>query len=278
MTALNEAKALGYVVKKPDINLSTGEFTIKGKELIPSFASLKYVGKAVVGEINDFRPYKTVEDLLWTKNQLHTAWRHSKFNKRALSTLIKMEAFDSMGVVGQDKVFKNYKQMHEVLVEKSDLLKKAISRKKNRNYEELLKQFIEEVQNIPDWTTDEKTQNQFMLSGSVDLGLICTPEIENFLVSNEIDPIERYESDLSNYWAIVQTSEVVTAKTGRKYLKLGLLGSDASLHKVNVWNYMGSKDEQEKLKKNSIIVATFRKDDYGMSTNMKKIYRIREDA
>lgn len=278
VTALNEAKALGYVVKKPDINLSTGEFTIKGKELIPSFASLKYVGKAVVGEINDFRPYKTVEDLLWTKNQLHTAWRHSKFNKRALSTLIKMEAFDSMGVVGQDKVFKNYKQMHEVLVEKSDLLKKAISRKKNRNYEELLKQFIEEVQNIPDWTTDEKTQNQFMLSGSVDLGLICTPEIENFLVSNEIDPIERYESDLSNYWAIVQTSEVVTAKTGRKYLKLGLLGSDASLHKVNVWNYMGSKDEQEKLKKNSIIVATFRKDDYGMSTNMKKIYRIREDA
>ena len=275
--ALNEAKALGYSVGKPDINLSTNEYILKGKKLIPSFASLKYVGATVVREIDDFRPYRSLEDLMWTKNLLHTVWRHSKFNKRALSTLIKMEAFDSLGLVGPDKTFKNYRQMYEVLVEKGDTFKKALARKKNRNNEELLAQAIKDVQILADWTTEEKLKFQAELSGSIDLGLICTPEIETFLAKNQVDAIETWESENQNYWAIVQSAAVVTAKTGRKYLKMSLMGSDGSVHTCNVWAYGNTMEENEKIQKHSIIIAPFQKNDFGLSTNLRRVYRVKED-
>lgn len=281
VTALNEAKALGYKVGKPDINLSENEYTLTTlnghKTLIPSFASLKHVGSTVVREIKDFRPYKTMEDLLWTENLLHTVWRHSKFNKRALATLVKMEAFDSMGLVGPDKPFKNYKQMHEVLIDKGDQIKKALARKKNRNHKELLEQFIQEAQTVEDWTSEEKLKNQMELSGSFDIGLICTPQIEEFLLKNKIEPIEAWENDQTAYWAIVQSSTVAQTRTGKKYLRLGLMGSDGSVHVCNVWSFGGSAEEIAKVQKNSIITSVFQKNDFGLSTNLRRVYKVKED-
>ena len=272
--ALNEARSIGYIIGKPDINLSENEFALKGKTLIPSFSSLKNIGVAVIREIKDYRPYNTLEDLLWTKNLLHTTWRHSKFNKRALLNLVKMEAFESMGLVGPGKTFQNYRQMYEVL-EKSDQIKKALSRKKNRNHEELLNQFIEEAKDLPDWTPDEKLQFQAEISGAVDLGLICTPEVEQFLNKHDIDPIERWESEMSSYWAIVQGSSVALASTGKKYLKLSLMGSDGSSHKCNIWSFGNTREDNEKIQKNNIVAGTFKRNDYGMSTDLRKIYRVR---
>lgn len=282
VTALNEAKALGYKVGRPDINLSENEYTLTVlngvKTLIPSFASLKHVGSTVVRELKDYRPYRTVEDFMWTKNLLHTVWRHSKFNKRALATLVKMEAFESMGIVGPDKPFKNYRQVHEVLVDKSDQIKKALARKKNRNHEELLKQFIEEAQVLEDWTTDEKIQFQAEFSGSIDITLICTPQIEAFLQKNEIQPIETWEDDQTIYWAVVQSCTVAeTRKTGKKYLKLGLMGSDGSSHVCNVWNFSNSKEEIAKVQKNSVITSVFQKNDFGLSCQLRRLYRVKED-
>jgi DNA-directed DNA polymerase III PolC len=275
--AIKEAKALGFRFGKPDINLSEHEYTIQGNLLIPSFASLKHVGTTVVREINDYRPYKSLEDLLWTKNSLHTIWRHSKFNKRALATLVKMEAFDSMGLVGPGKTFQNYRQMYEVMVEKGDQIKKALARKKNRNHEELLKQFIEEVQTLPDWTPEEKLRFQLELGGSVDLSLIMTPGIEQFLNDNDISPIELWESENSAYWAIVQNCTLATARTGRKYMKVALMGSNGSTHMCSIWSYGGSAEENEKLQKNTVITSVFQKNEYGLSTNIRKIYKVRED-
>lgn len=275
--AINEARALGYSIGKPDINLSEDGFILKNKTLIPSFSSIKGIGSAVIREIKDYRPYKSIEDLLWTKNTFDTVWKHSKFNKRAMASLIKMEAFDSLGIVGPDKSFKNYRQMYEVIVEKGEQLKKALQRKKNRNHEELLRQFISEVQSLPDWTIDEKLKFQAEISGSVDLSIICTPKIEKFLIEADIDPIERWESDLSAYWGIVQNFSVAQTKTGKKFIKLTLMGSDGSVHTCNVWNYTGSSQEKEKFQKNAIITAVFQKNDYGLSTNIKNIYRIYED-
>lgn len=280
VTALNEAKALGYKVGRPDINLSENEYTLTvlngQKTLIPSFASLKHVGSTVVRELKDYRPYKTMEDLLWTQNLLHTVWRHSKFNKRAMATLVKMEAFESMSLVGPDKLFKNYKQMHEVLIEKSDAIKKALARKKNRNHEELLKQFIEEVQSMEDWTADEKIKNQAELSGSIDIGLICTPKIEAFLLKNQIEPIEQWETDQVAYWAVVQNSTVAATKKGKKYLRLSLMGSDGSAHQCNIWSFAGTDAEIVKVQKNSVITAVFKRNDFGLSTDLRRVYRVKD--
>jgi hypothetical protein len=167
--------------------------------------------------------------------------------------------------------------MYEVVVEKSETFKKALARKKNRNHEELLAQAIKDVQDLPDWTVEEKLAFQGELSGSIDLGLICTPEIERFLRENDVDSLENWESENQTYWAVVQSAAVVQARTGRKYLKMVLMGSDGSTHTCNVWSYGGSLDEKEKIKQHSVIISAFQKNDFGLSTNLRRVYRVKED-
>ncbi len=275
--ALKEAGALGYSIGKPDINLSKNEYTIElingQKVLLPSFSSIKNIGVSVQREINDYRPYKTLEELLWTENSLHLVWRHSKFNKRALGNLIKMESFASMDLVGPDKTFKNYKQMYEVLVERADQLKRAVSRKKNRNHKELLAQFIQEVQTMDDWTVAEKLKNQLELAGSVDRSLIVTPDIEAFLTEHDIQPIELYDNDQTNYWAIVSGVSEALTKTKKKYLKLKLMSFNGMEFSCNIWNYNPATGTLPE--KNSVIIASFKKNDFGMSTEMRKLLKVK---
>jgi len=146
--ALGEARSLGYSIGKPDINLSERDYSIQNTKLIPSFTSLKHVGVSVLSEINEYRPYKKIEDLLFNPNN---TWRPHKFNKRALGTLIKLEAFDSMGLVGEDKQFKNYRQLYHVLIDRGDELKRAVSKKKKTHTEDLAK-YVLEAQELSDWT------------------------------------------------------------------------------------------------------------------------------
>jgi len=275
VVAMAEARALGFDFGKPDINLSEQEFTINNKLLIPSFGSLKHVGVTVVREMNDYRPYKTLEDLLWAENNItgDVYWRHSKFNKRALGTLLKMEAFDSMDLVGENKTFKNYRQLYYVLVEKGDDLKKAAARKKNKNHKALLTQFIQEAQSLEDWTQDEKKANQLELSGSVDRKLIVTPEIEEFLTRNKIPSIDSWQADGQVVWATVNEIQVAETRGGKKYLKLKLAGEVGTVYSCNVWNYV--EDPQKRLAKNVIITAPFQKNDYGFSTTVKKMYLVK---
>lgn len=273
--AIKEAKALGYSFGKPDINLSENEYTINVaggvKTLIPSFSSLKYVGQGVQREIHDYRPYKNLEDLLWVENSLHTIWKHSKFNKRAMGVLIQMEAFDSLELVGpeDDKLFKNYRQLYEVVVVNGEQIKKALARKKNRNHKELLAQFIEEAQKLEDWTTDEKLQFRLLLSGSLDRSLIMTPEIEAFLEENNIQGIETWENPDQNYWAIVSSAVISKTSTGKTYLKMKLMGSGGAEFACSVWNFKPLREQPPGV--NKVIVGSFKKDNYGLSAFLKNI-------
>jgi len=271
--ALKEATRLGYKLGKPDINYSTHEYICKDNVMIPSITSLKNVGKTVLYELDDNRPYKTIEDLLWKQEGGEEVWKHSKFNKRALSALIQMEAFDSMDIVGPDKVFKNYKQMHSVLFDKSDELKKAISRKKNRNHKELLQQYITEVQGMEDWTRQERLKIKKEIAGMDDMSLIVTPEMREFIFKNDIDPIENWNSKDSIYWAIVVSTTVAVTKTEKKYLKIRLKSENGSEIFCNIWNYKASENN---LNANDLVVGSFDKNNYGLSTFLSKIYKLNQ--
>lgn len=272
--ALAEAVSLGYKLGKPDINYSTHEYTCKDKVLIPSITSLKGVGKTVLDEIGDYRPYKSVEDLLWHVENNEETWRHSKLNKRAFSALVRMEAFDSMDIVGEGKTFKNYKQMYYALVEAADELKKAVSRKKNRNHKELLEQKIKEAQELPDWTRAEKLQNKKELAGMSDQDLIVTPQMVEFLKAQNISPVHSWESDQKVYWAIVVSANVATTKTGKKYLKLKLKSENGTEHFCSIWNY---KEGELNVKENDVVVGSFSKNNFGLSTFPNKVYKLNQN-
>ena len=88
-----------------------------------------------------YRPYNSIEDLLWKQDG---TWKHSKFNKKSFENLIKTFSFDSMNIVGEGKLFKNYKQMYHVIIEHYDQLKK-------KNGKDLLYKLIKETSDIEDW-------------------------------------------------------------------------------------------------------------------------------
>lgn len=260
--ALGEALGLGYTIGKPDINLSERDFTVKDKVLIPSFASLKHCGKTVVEEIFRHRPYQSIEDLLFSDKD---TWRHSKFNKRAMTTLIKIGAFDSMDLVGEEEhhLFKNYRQMYEVLVERSDELKRACARKKNRNHRELLQEMINEVQEMEDWTLAEKVADSVKLTGSVDINLIVTPDVRKFFKEEGIDSIDDW-CDKSYYtWAVVQSAKVATTKTGKKYLRARVYGETGGTTNCFMWSFKEGKDVV--IPDNTLVFAKFDKSDFGIS-------------
>lgn len=271
VVAQNEAKALGYEIGKPDINLSESETIIKDGVILPSFNTLKHIGTSVQREISRFRPYKNVKDLLWDSGG---NWKHSKFNKRALSTLVKLEALDSMKLVGPGKVFPNYAAAHYVLIDKADELKRACSRKRNRNHEELLTQLIEEAQKIEPWSTQERIENQKVLVGSVDIDLILNPELKRKLRELAIKPINKRETKDDIVWGIVSSKEVKKTKTGKWFLKMKIYGEDAVQHMVFVWGYDPNRNKQD-IQVYDIVIGQYGDSNFGLSAFYNKVKKLK---
>lgn len=272
--ALGEALALGYTLGKPDINLSEREFTIKDKTLIPSFASIKHCGKSVTEEIFKNRPYSSVEDLIFSSET--DTWKHSKFNKRALGVLIKVGAFESMELVGPGKTFTNYRQMYEVLVERGDELKKACSRKKNRNHKELLQEIIAETNDIEDWTLEEKIEFTRVLAGSVDQSLIVTSDISDYFKEQNISSVDFWESEDDYVWGIILSSKVAVTKGGKKYLRTTITGESGGNMMCNMWSFREGKDVP--IAPHTLILGKFKKNDFGLSCNFGAVQVLEQNA
>lgn len=257
--AFSEAKALGYRLSKPDINKSGKNIEIEDKNIIPSFESLKGVGSVAVQEIYNFRPYKSVEDLLW----IGESWKHSKFNKRALETIVCLEALDSLEIVGEDKLFKNYKQLHYVIVENNDKLKRAISKKKKDN-KEVFERLIQEAQEIPDWTIEEKIKFSQELTGTIDIDLIVTPDVRKYFYKTGVRSIDRWDDDGQLYWAVVDNCTVKQTSGGKKYLRMSVYGDSMEKMTCNIWNF--NERQGRIVPQNTLIIAKFKKNDFGLST------------
>jgi DNA polymerase-3 subunit alpha len=259
--AIMEAQQLGYKIKKADINYSAYGFTSKNKDLYPGFASMKYTGLAVFQEIEKFRPYKTLEDLLINPDG---SWRHSKFNKRALATLIQLEALDSMNLIGEGKTFKNYRQIYLALIENYDKLRTISKRKKDNSIKNELEKIIQSVLEEPDWTKEEKIQNFLTLAGSINTSLIISDEKKNELEELGFSSIDFCNENYGKHWAIISNAINATTKTGKPYIKLTLLSETNNKYDCYLWNYKGKAEDFPLY---SVIVGVFSKTNYGISVN-----------
>lgn len=264
--ALGEAKGQGYKVGKPDINESEADYQVKDGVLIPSFQALKHVGMPALREIREFRPYEKIEDLLWNPDE---SWRHSKFNKKALSTLIKLEAFESMDLVGEDKLFQNYRQMHYVLVDKAETLKRACARKRAPRPPEVLQTLIEEAQALEDWTIEDKIKHSQTLAGSVDINLIITKDIREYLENSGIGSVDEWRDQEVYYWAVVKRSSVAKTRKGKPYLRMKVYGESGQEQGCFIWGFNPKRDSA--IPNNTLILARFKKSDFGLSTHFSKL-------
>lgn len=269
--ALAEIRAMGYEVAKVDINRSGKEWEISddNKTFYPSFQTLKGIGMSAINELLQKRPYNKLEDLIWDENG---DVKHSKFNKKAMESLVKIGAFESMNLVGPDKMFESYRQLHHVIIEGAGGLKKRL--KKDPEYHlNKLKQLIEESKQLPDWDRSEIVKSQIELFGSVDPDSLLTDEIRASLNEHDITGIEECKSK-GVHWFILSDAKKKTAKTGRNYLLLSVFGADGSTYRMFVWS--SGDAEASVLKKYACYVGQVKNDKMGFSTNLRDIREVSE--
>ena len=126
-----------------------------------------------------------------------------------------------------------------------------------------LTQSIQEAQTLEDWTLAEKIEFSKELAGSVDLGLIVTPEIRDYLQSQNIHSVDNLVGENQLVWAVVRNSTAAKTKTGKNYLKMSLVAEAGMDYKIFCWNYNPAKDKP--LPDNSLIVGKFKQSDFGLS-------------
>lgn len=258
VVALGEAKILGFTLEKADINYSEEEFTLhptKPRTIVSSFSSLKGLGSAAIQELKEYRPYSSIYDILMSPN----GWRHSKFNKRALETLIKLEALDSIEEVGEGKLFPNYRAVSMVVMDNFDDLKRISKLKKNNNPKIRYDELVASVQTVPDFTSEEKRRFMAELSGAVDFDLVVPPETRYQLQEAGIESVDFWESKSAKCWAVVNSAMIATTKTGNKYLKMRVAAETGKEYTMSVWSWAKHEIPHE----GNLIIGNFDKDDYG---------------
>lgn len=237
--SIKQIKSIGYNIKMPDINISTNDWVCDNdKNLYPSFTSIKGIGNAAVEEITSLRPFTDIYDLLYRKEikQLKSGpkekWvcRLSKFNKKSLEAMIKLNALDSLGCVGYSKLFENYAHMHRTVIENWDKIKTK---------PELLMELAQTVDKT-DWTQKEKAAHQQELLGTYDKSLILGQDVLDFFKEQKIQSVGEISKFERRTWFAVDEVKTAKTKTDNVYYKLSISDLDSA---KKMLNYFGEAPE-----------------------------------
>lgn len=259
--AFGEIKKLGYTIVPIDINHADMGWTVlPGKKFMPSLLSCKGVGETAASEIIESRPYTSIEDVLWNEDG---TWRPSKFNKKAMETLIKVHAFDSLECVGEGRVFNSYNHMNEVIIENSDAIRKSPKKDPLQGK----KAFYEIARALApiteEWTRKEQVENRVEAFGSLDVSALMEPHVLARLEEKGVKPVDEWHAK-NFYWFCVKAAHPKKTKTGKQYLQLEAVGPVGKVYKMNAWGWDGVKS----FSPFAIVLAEVDRNDYGFSTTL----------
>ncbi len=279
---INVVSQIGYTVNKPDVNKSLADrWFVKNKECVPALVAVKGIGDTAANELVSFRkePFKDIYDFCYTTNSIgEREWRWGKFNRKAIEALIQVEAFESVGCVGADKIFKNYRHMHDVMINNFDLIKKGYIRIKADKEKKIkaqklllsLEELAEKSEAKEDWSSQEKIQLQKELMGIYDKTLILSQDVLNLFFKRDITPFTDIEEDFHLHWFILKDYTEKTTGSGKPYVSLKISDIEGN---VKVLNYFG---EKVPLQKESIYVACMKKDGHWLNVQYgKKLVKVK---
>jgi len=236
--AFSEVAGLGYKIVPIDVNEAQKSWTIlSGHRFMPSFMSVKGVGEAAVDEIIEYRPYTDVKSMLWTEEG---KWRHSRFNKKAMESLIKVRAFESIpSLVGSDPhcSFESYKHMLETLVPNWSSIKKSLKRNKWEGYDNFVNH-LDDNRGLQEFTKREIIINENELFGYVSPETIITEEQIEKLASKNIPPICEWKKEWLHWFVPTQVTPKKT-KNGKYYLRMKVASNDGNSEWLNCWGWNG---------------------------------------
>lgn len=287
--AFSEVKQLGYTIVPIDINeAGLGWTVLPGKRLMPSLLSCKGIGQTAAEEIVSSRPYASIEDVLWNEDG---SWRPSKFNRKALEVLIKIRAFDSLGCVGPDKVFKSYRHMHETLMgsyteevprrkgsdetverirDHATLIKRTSKKDPHegrKNFYALARALAEEFEE--EWTRRELAEHKIEAFGSFDVLTMVEPELIDRLLEKGVRSVDDWDKrDI--YWFVIMEAKPKKTKNGKQYLLLTVQGPEGRTYRMNAWGWDGIRE----FPAYALVLGEVDRNDYGFSTTMWRVKEI----
>jgi DNA polymerase III alpha subunit len=259
--AVSQVKELGYKVMSLDVNYSSSKWVcIKEKKtFVPSFLSCKGVGAAAVAELMSLRPFDSLEHMLYNADG---TWRFSKFNKRGFEALVKLRAFESLDCVGEDKLFKSYKGMHEVLMDgKIRHCKKNDPHIGMRTMYELART----VGQCDEWSKKELASFMLEITGAIDTVSLIDKAVFERLDAKGIKPINMCQEGAKDlYYFVCVRSLLKKTKAGKSYVCADTLGIGTKNVKINVWG------ANQDLVPFALYVAECERNDFGVSTRIHK--------
>jgi DNA polymerase III alpha subunit len=258
--AIANAKRFGYTMVPIDVNYAKHGWTcLPGKKLMPALKSVKGIGDAAIKELLEERPYKDLADLLWDERGM---WKHSKANKAAWDALVRLEGLGSLDLVGEGKLFKNYRQLHYVIVEKTDVLKK-------KDGVEKLRSVIEEANELEDWTDSDKATFREALSGNVDVSILVDEERQERFKEYGVKGISELKGR-GLAWFVLTAFQEKKTKNGKDYLLMTVVDMSGLSHKIFVWGGRCCSY----VVKHAAYIADVTKSDFGFSTNFRQLKRV----
>jgi len=241
---ISEIKSLGYTILPPDINASSDVWVYSDERggFVPPLTAIKGVGDAAVAEIMERRPFSSLDEMMFTEDG---KWRPSKMNKTCFNSLCLVEAFGSLDEFKNGKVL-NHRQLHSVIIDNYDLLKKGRHGMTKTAVKKLLKEqeevpnFIDvklaETEGAPDWNRAEKIGNCVELMASADETLVFPPRIMAKIEKanvRSVTSLSGKEKDI--VWFCIQSLEERTTKNGKVFYRMKVMDNNSESCWVRVW-------------------------------------------
>lgn len=264
--SIAELKSFGYDIAKVDINHADRRWVILDgkKAVVPSFGSCKGIGDKAVDEVLKNRPYKDIWEFLYNEDG---TLKHSKFNKKCVDVLIRSEGFDSLDCVGPNKVFSSYAQMHKVLIENWDLVKKKLKKDTLESQIEKVEKLVMENESCEPWSKKERMNNFKTITGQVNVNIAVDVNMQEKLLKKgyeSSDDLSEKEEGQYLIWFIISKIELKQTRTGKDYAVLTVVGSAGNENQIRVWNW----DSDANIEECDPYIAVVKKDGFGVSTKL----------
>jgi DNA polymerase-3 subunit alpha len=249
--AIATAKGYGYNIRRLDINSSGVKWEVgdDGKTLIQPLTSVKGLGEVAIDQIMKYRPFKTVEEILF-----HDEIIYSKVNKKALDALVRTEAMNSL----VDNRFSGLKHFWSAVVVDRPKTKKKLDEN------------IQKYKPEGDFSVEEKIENLVSLSGIYPISLVMDAPTLKRLEEKYIPPISMFEEneDLNQVvWFIPRKYTEKKTKNGKIYWILEVTDNTNQLTSIKCW---GVDPKKDKVWLNRPYLGKLQHDDWGFSTRSIK--------
>lgn len=279
--AINEIREMGYTFAKVDINYSGIAWTYSNEieAFVPPLAAVKGIGRAAAEEIMEFRPFKSLDDMLFDKEG---AFRFGKVNRTCLMALCKIEAFDSLEDL-KDGTVVNYNQLLQAISDDKNygLIHKGRYGITSAALKKLTKQgqeptpFLEiELQRFsetPDWSRAEKIQMSYELTASAEVELLFPTELMRKLREKKIEKLTDIEPGTEGIgWCCIQEIQRKKTKNGKPFMRVKIIDDESRSAWLRIWG-----KESEPVELYTIWLIQAQNDvNWGLSTSTFKMKKV----